>query len=140
MVNDELMKMWREEFVKYLHDNTFIPNNKHDDPAFIDFHYRREWLVYLTARENAQVEIESLKKELHQQRFNNKHNLSIDQKVSDEIESLKERIAHLEFEIVKRDRLLERAKHMVDFYQDVTMSVSKWDECEQWLKEYGELK
>jgi hypothetical protein len=33
----------------------------------------------LIAEEN-----ESLKKELHQQKFNNEHNLSIDQKVSDE--------------------------------------------------------
>lgn len=37
-------------------------------------------------------EIESLKRELEQQRFNNKHNLSIDQKVADKIESLKEMI------------------------------------------------
>lgn len=44
------------------------------------------------------AEIDQLKKELHQQRFNNAHNLSIDQKVSDEIANLK-----LENEILKVD-------------------------------------
>jgi uncharacterized protein Usg len=34
-------------------------------------------------------EVESLKNDLWQQRFNNKHNLSIDQKISDEIMRLK---------------------------------------------------
>lgn len=35
------------------------------------------------------AELEALKAELRQQQFNNKHNLSIGQKVSDEIETLK---------------------------------------------------
>jgi chromosome segregation ATPase len=39
-------------------------------------------------------EIESLKRELHQQRFNNEHNLSIDQKVADEIALLQSWVKH----------------------------------------------
>jgi hypothetical protein len=57
-------------------------------------------------------EIESLKAELHQQRFNNKHNLSIDQKVSDEIESLKA-------EIAKRDEFI------IDLYKAFSGSLEK---------------
>lgn len=36
--------------------------------------------------------IKNLQEELRQQRFNNEHNLSIDQKVSDEIAKLKEQV------------------------------------------------
>lgn len=45
--------------------------------------------TYEEDRNNFVEVIEKLKRELHQQRFNNKHNLSIDQKVSDEIERLR---------------------------------------------------
>ena len=38
-----------------------------------------------------QKKIEELEKELHQQRFNNKHNLSIDQTVADKIKELEAR-------------------------------------------------
>ena len=44
-------------------------------------------------------EIEKLKKELHQQKFNNKHNLSIDQSVSDKIKDLEGKREKLEFHL-----------------------------------------
>lgn len=43
---------------------------------------------YDEAWRDAEVEIERLKGELRQQRFNNAHNLSIDQQIADEVERL----------------------------------------------------
>ncbi len=40
--------------------------------------------------ENLKTENEKLKRELHQQKFNNEHNLSIDQQVSDELKRLRD--------------------------------------------------
>lgn len=44
---------------------------------------------HLTAQAYLIEVMEKLERELYQQRFNNKHNLSIDQKISDEIERLR---------------------------------------------------
>lgn len=48
------------------------------------------------------IEIESLKRELKQQRFNNEHNLSIDQKIADKIQ--------------KQAEVIERLKDALWFY------------------------
>jgi len=54
-----------------------------------------------------QEEIDFLKRELHQQRFNNKHNLSIDQKIADEMESLRKLKYDLRIgKIHKREELI----------------------------------
>jgi hypothetical protein len=53
-------------------------------------------LTVMTLNEQKWVNYEAyarLEEELHQQRFNNKHNLSIDQKVSDKIAELEQELA-----------------------------------------------
>lgn len=49
----------------------------------------------------------NLEQELHQQRFNNKHNLSIDQKIADEIEKLKNHNTVLGLKVTVAETALE---------------------------------
>jgi predicted RNase H-like nuclease (RuvC/YqgF family) len=70
----------------------------------------------LTSNLNAAIRIKHLKAELEQQKFNNKHNLSIDQEVSDEIVRLK-----AELELSQRNvKILTDA---LNFYS----SVRNWE-------------
>jgi hypothetical protein len=57
-----------------------------------------------------QSKIDELEKELHQQRFNNKHNLSIDQKIADKIESQRKEIDELVNSFGKIENYLERGE------------------------------
>ena len=68
----------------------------------------------LTSNLNAAIRIKHLKAELEQQKFNNKHNLSIDQEVSDEIVRLKAEV--------------EKWKSIAQ------MQTDKWLECKDRLK------
>ena len=45
-------------------------------------------MIYASFLEHAEAKIDKLERELEQQRFNNKHNLSIDQKISDQVAEL----------------------------------------------------
>jgi hypothetical protein len=51
--------------------------------------------------------IKRLEAELHQQKFNNKHNLSIDQQIADKILSLEQENQILREELTSARRLLE---------------------------------
>ena len=62
--------------------------------------------------------IEQLEKDLEQQRFNNKHNLSIDQKVSDEIARLKSENAKLKINKYAHENCknqLDEANKLIEF-------------------------
>lgn len=61
------------------------------DPVTLYEKLERERLI----NEELQRKLDETERELHQQRFNNKHNLSIDQKVSNEIEELQKKITEL---------------------------------------------
>ena len=54
-----------------------------------------------------QLKIQELEKELHQQRFNNKHNLSIDQTIADKIQSLEQENQILREELSSAQKLME---------------------------------
>lgn len=108
--------------------------------------------------------IESLKKEFEQQMFNNKNNLSIDQKVSDEIDRLKaennqlklyrekhqeiyaKRYLEYKEEHQKLKNLVERAKPWISFQLKIDTFTEQNDhlrryleEKMQWLKETEEV-
>lgn len=63
-----------------------------------------------------------LQRELYQQRFNNKHNLSIDQKISDEIAELQEKLdSAVKYLIVSLDKNVSPEK-----YYDNEMRMNNW--------------
>lgn len=79
-----------------------------------------EWCLILDGIEQ---ELSSLRKELAQQRFNNEHNLSIDQKVAD-------RITELEQVIVEMAEALNKYLAIdIGHYEDCIYYGSDDDEC-----------
>lgn len=118
MSNEELEKKWREEAWSYLYDKTPKNADMEKLKAYRSVAWINDYLsasagvdrveTYLEAKRASQVEIEQLKSELTQQRFNNKNNLSIGQKVSDEIQQLKKLIVN----IVKDQSWPDYMKHV----------------------------
>lgn len=71
-------------------------------------------------------EIESLKVELEQQKFNNKHNLSIDQQISDELLRLREDNSKLRDSLIRMQQItpLDYAT-LEDFVLDLRFEMQK---------------
>lgn len=73
----------------------------------------------------AHEERDKLKAELSQQRFNNKHNLSIDQKVTDEMERLRAENKKLEKQAEQwydeYEKQLERSLELIKKYEPETL-------------------
>lgn len=115
-MNSEREKQWNIEFIQYLHHEALIPNNKHDDYFFIDFHYRREWLCYLAARKKAQEEIEITMPRLNAE-------LEKRDKLLEQSFDLFMRACSENVPLFSSDRLKNLHKKM-----------------SEWLKKYGEMK
>lgn len=83
MDNVELTPKEIEDFEEY-HFSVWKYSCSRDDARASDGYIEAFWL-WVSCCNIKNKRIEELKKELDQQRFNNKHNLPIDQKVADSI-------------------------------------------------------
>lgn len=110
----DLIKKKDEEITKLigeianLKDSIFWGNKAHDDELTeikdklteSNNEYTKD-IIYLDRK------IKRLEAELHQQKFNNKHNLSIDGQIADKIESLEQENQILREELISARRLME---------------------------------
>jgi hypothetical protein len=128
IMNDELIKVWREDFEKELLSS---PYSSHADISRSEKHpneYNQQvithkWLWYLAACRKRQKETESAMRENIGYGLRNRE--------------MNEEITHLKTEIYKRDRLLEKVS---DLISDADLSVGFLYQPQEWAKKYGELK
>lgn len=82
---------------------------------------------------NLEVRVKELEKELHDQRFYNKHNLSIDQKIADKISKLEAKVRLLKMaETDYRDYLelcvdLLKDENYVCIPQGIQVCLNRWE-------------